>query len=468
MYRVYGENGGERVRGTEGTERLKKKTNKPQLTEGSVGRILIQLTIPMSVGIVGMVAFNLVDTFYVGRLGTLELAAMSFTFPVVLVVSSIARGLGVGTSAVVSRAIGRGDHERIKRLTTDSLSLSLIIVLCFVIAAYATIDPLFQLLGAKGEVLVRIKSYMSIWYFGMPFVVIPMVGNNAIRATGDMKTPTAIMFVAICVNLVLDPVLIFGLGPFPRMGLPGAALSTVIARAVTMMAAILVLGKREKMITLKQPHLREVFRTWKQVLFIGLPAAATFIIIPLSVGFITRLVSAYGASAVAGLGVANRIETFALTLIAALSNVLVPFVGQNSGAGKISRIEKSVRYSHLFSLGWGVLLFLIFLFLGKPIAGIFNKDPDVIGTTVLYLGIISLSYGCQGIVQLNSSIFNALRKPIHAAGLSLMRIICFLIPFAFLGSCLFGISGIFAAVAVANVSVALISYFLIRVLLKSL
>jgi len=272
----------------------------PQLVEGPVGKTLVRLTLPMLVGILGMVAFNLVDTFFVGRLGTRELAAMSFTFPVVLVVSSIARGLGVGTTAVISRAIGEGDHQKVQRLTTDSLLLSLLVVIAFVVVGVLTIEPLFRLLGAGDEVLPLIKRYMLIWYVGMPFVVIPMVGNSAIRATGDTKTPSVIMLTAMLVNLGLDPLLIFGPGPFPRLELAGAALATAIARASALGVSLYVLRKREGMITLSLPRLRELANTWRRVLYLGVPAAATYIVIPLSTGIVTRLVAGYGVDRVAG------------------------------------------------------------------------------------------------------------------------------------------------------------------------
>jgi putative MATE family efflux protein len=231
------------------------KNGKPKLIDGPVGKTLLNLTIPMVIGIMGIVAFNLVDTYFVGQLGTTELAALSFTFPVVFVIGSIALGLSMGTSAVISRAIGEGDRHKVQRLTTDALMLSLVIVISFAVAGLFTIEPLFKLLGASAEILPLIKRYMTIWYPGMMFVVIPMVGNGAIRASGDTKTPSMIMMAAVVVNLVLDPLLIFGIGPFPRWELEGAAVATVIARAVTMVISIRVLHWREKMISLVPPPL---------------------------------------------------------------------------------------------------------------------------------------------------------------------------------------------------------------------
>ncbi len=440
----------------------KLKQHKAQLTEGPVVKTLITLTLPMVVGIVGMVTFNLIDTFFVGRLGTMELAAMSFTFPVILVISSLAMGLGIGTSAVLSHAIGEGDHHKVQRLTTDGLLLSVLIVTAFTVAGMLTIEPLFRMLGAKGDTIPLIKEYMRIWYIGVPFVIIPMVGNSAIRATGDTKTPAAIMMVAVIVNLVLDPLLIFGLGPFPRLELEGAALATVLARATTLIVSLVVLSRRENMITLKFPGLKEIFQSWKQILYIGLPAAGTSIILPVSIGIVTRLVSAYGPERVAGFGVASRVEIFALTLILALGTVIIPFVGQNLGAGKNERIWEGGKFSLLFAMLWGVFVFVLLLFFARQISGIFNKNPAVIETTALYLIIVSISYGAQGVFRLGSSILNGLKKPLPAAFLAIVRMFVFYVPFALLGSRIFGLRGIFAAAALANFATALLSFFWIK------
>ncbi|HDY74468.1 MAG TPA: MATE family efflux transporter, partial [Euryarchaeota archaeon] len=299
------------------------------LVEGAVGKMLFRMAVPMVFGMLGIVVFNLADTFFVAQLGTPELAALSFTFPVVLVVGSIAMGLGVGVSAVISRAIGKGDHNRVQRLTTDSLVLALLIVVVAVILGIFTINPLFTQLGATPEIIALIRQYMTIWYLGAVFVIVPMVGNNAIRATGDTKTPGMIMVVAATINIILDPILIFGLGPFPMLGLKGAAIATVIARATTLIVALWVLIYRDKMVSFDLPSYKTLLASWSPVLYIGLPAAGTKIIFPFAIGVVTRLLASYGPSAVAAFGVATRIEFFALIAVIALSTVVGPFVGQN-------------------------------------------------------------------------------------------------------------------------------------------
>ena len=442
--------------------------NRATLVAEPVGRTLVQLTWPMIVGHLGMVAFNLADTFYVGRLGTRELAAMSFTFPVVMAVSSLAIGLGIGTAAVVSRAIGEGDEHKIRRLTTDSLVLAFIIVAAFIGLGILSIDPVFRLLGAEPDLLPLIKEYMRIWYLGMIFVVVPMVGNNAIRATGDTKTPTAIMLVAVLINVVLDPLLIFGFGPFPRLELAGAAASTVISRATTFVVALWVLGRRERMLTARFPSVRAVMSSWGKILYIGLPSAATRMIVPIAIGIITRIVSAYGAEAVAAYGVASRIEFFALMVIMSLGAVFAPFTGQNWGAGRLDRVRVGMRSSARFSLLYGLGAFILLAAAAHPVAGFFTRNPDVAAAIKLYLRIVPLGYGLQGVLVIVGAALNALNKPLHAAGLVLSQMIVIYVPLAYLGSSLFGLAGVFMALGLVYALGGIAGHFLFGKTLRSI
>ena len=412
----------------------------------------------MVFGILGMVAFNLVDAFFIGRVGDVELAALSFTFPVVFIVGSLAMGLGVGAAAVISRAVGRGDREEVQRLTTDALVLSLLAVAILGGLGMLTIDSVFALLGAGPEIRPLIREYMTIWYPGVIFLVIPMVGNSAIRATGDTRTPSAVMLVAFVINIVLDPLLIFGLGPIPALGLAGAALATVIARATTLLVALHVLYNRERMITFKPPPLKVGLRSWQKVLYIGLPNAGANMIYPLGMGIITRLVSEEGPAAVAAYGVATRIDVFALTVIMALSSVLGPFVGQNVGAGKRARVEKGIRSSQRFALWWGTGALVALHFFAFPIGSLFGKSELVASNIALYLWIVPVGYGLQGVFHLSRSALNVLGKPIHAALLSVTHMFVLYVPLAHLGAWVLGLPGVFAAAALANIAAGLAAF----------
>ena len=438
---------------------------KANLTEGNITKLLIRLTLPMMAGMISMIIFNLVDTFYIGQLGKNELAAMSFTFPVVMVVQSIALGLGMGTASVVSRAIGRGDSDIVKRLSTDALFLAGLVVAVAAIAGQLTIEPLFTLLGADEVTLPLIEEYMRIWYIGVMFVVFPMVGNNIIRATGDMKMPAIIMAFAAIANMILDPFLIFGIGPFPAMGLAGGALATVIGRASTLIFSFIILVRRG-LITAHRITLKKMFNSWKQILFIGVPATITNIITPLSLGVITRMISGFGTAAIAGFGVATRLEMIVLMIVHSLGGVMIPFTGQNWGSGNYLRVYEAVKKGFKFSLIWSAITFVGFYFAGAFMAGLFNKDPVVIETVVSYLKIIAITYGFQGMLLLSSAVLNALGKPIHAITLSLLRLLGLYIPLALLGSSMFGLKGIFAGGAIANLVSGIIAAVVVIGIIK--
>ncbi len=438
------------------------RSRQARLIEGPIGPTLVRLTIPMLIGIFSMIAFNLVDTFYLGRLGADELAAISFTFPVVMIIGSVSMGLGIGAAALVSRAIGIGDDRQVRRLTTDSLILALLIVGAFIVVGMLTIEPVFRLLGADDTTLPLVYQYMVIWYPGMIAVVIPMVGNNAIRATGDTKTPSLIMLSAVAINMIMDPLLIFGIGPFPALGIQGAAISTVFARATTLVIALWVLYFREHMITLKPPPIHEALSSWGRLIYIGVPAAATNMVMPLGLGIITAMVAGYGQEAVAGLGVATRVEPFMLAIIGALGSVLGPFTGQNWGGGRLDRVKEAVRLSQGFSMLWGVFACVLLFVVARPLASVFSDVPAVTDVTVLFLRIVPVSYGLFGVLMLSNTVLNTLNRPLHAGALMVLRMFMIYVPLAYIGSYFIGISGIFLAATAANVVAGIAAFLWLR------
>ena len=431
--------------------------NSRDLTRGRIPPMLLRLTLPMLMGMVSMTLFNLADTMYVGWLGKTQLAALSFTFPVVMVLNSISMGIGMGGSALVSTLVGAGDRKRVRRLSTDALLLGLIMALLAATIGELTIRPLFRLLGAEGPVLEHIVAYMRIWYPGLVFVVVPMVGNNLIRATGDMKVPGMIMTAAAFMNIVLDPLMIFGLGPFPALGVSGAALATVISRAMSMVIALRVVVVRERMIDLRGLSWPGLVASWRSILTIGVPAALTHIITPLSMGAITRMVAAFGTTAVAGFGVATRLEMLVMMVLVSLASVLVPFAGQNHGARRMDRVRRAVQVSFRFSMGWSLLMLGVFLLVGRGVAGVFSKDSGVIEVAVTYMVLLCGTYTFQGFLVFSSSVLNALKRPIHALSLALVRLFLLYIPLAWLGSRWFGLVGIFTGAAAANLISGLVS-----------
>ncbi len=441
---------------------------KRDLTEGSIRKHITGMTIPMIFGILSMVAFNLIDTYFVGQLGADQLAALSFTFPVIMVIFSLVQGIGIGATALISKSIGSNNYEKAARETTDSLFLGVVLASVFVVLGLLTIKPTFRLLGASEQILPYIEDYMRLWYMAILFVVIPFIGNSAIRATGDAKTPSLIMLFAVIINGVLDPLLIFGYGPFPAMGIEGAALATAISRAMTMVLALYILYKREKLITLDIPAKSILYGCWKSILRIGLPSGISRMVTPLASGVVTGLLARYSEAAVAAYGVGTRIEFLASSVLIALSASIGPFTGQNLGAKKYDRIRTSIRGSNLFAIVWSLVMSALLIPFTRPIAYIFTDSEAVVDNLSLFLMIVPFSLGFQGIVQIINANLNTIDRPMQASYIILGQNFLVYIPLAFLGGWLFGIPGIFGAVAASYVIGGLISMFVNARIFKSL
>ena len=428
------------------------------LTEGSIGKQLLSLTWPMLFGMIGMVIFNLTDTFFLGRLGVKPLAAISYTFPVIMFLNGIAQGIGIGTSSLVSRNIIATDKKQMKIMASSALLLGILMVVLFVVLGLVTIRPLFILLGTEGDILEKVHDYMFIWYMGVLFVVLPMVDNNIIRATGDTFTPGMTMLVSAVINTILDPLLIFGLGPFPAMGVKGAALATVIARSVSMVVVVTVLSKREKLITFRFGSFKAITEIWRKVLYIAAPATLGLLITPLSLAVITRIVSAFGKEAMAAFGVASRVEMFGLMTVSSLSSVMIIFIGQNYSSHQYPRIQQALRYGRNFSLLWGGAFFLFLLLFAGTLAGIFTKDPQVIDIARKYFLIVGGSYGFQGLVMLSTSAYNGLNKPYPSMFFIAVRTFGLFVPLAWVGSKLIELPGVMWAGFIANIIVGIAAF----------
>jgi putative MATE family efflux protein len=419
---------------------------------------LTDMTVPVLFGIFTMMLQGFVDAWFIGQVGVSELAALSFAFPVLMVVTSVAIGLGAGTSSVVARAIGANDHRRARRLATDSLLLSFGITAVICGIGLLTITPLFTLLGAPADMIPLIAGYMNILYVGVPFVVVGMVGMSSMRATGDTRLPSMLMVIASITNITLDPILIFGFGPVPAMGLEGAAMAALLARAAIFLGTLYLMRRRLDMLTFNKPDPGELRRSWIDILHVGIPAAGTNVIIPIATGVITAMLARYGPEAVAGFGVASRVESLTLVIFYAMSAIIGPFVGQNVSAGRSDRILHALRACTLFCLGTGIVIAIVLALAGEWLPSLFSDDPRVTEVSTLFLYIVPISYGAYGMVMIMNAAFNGMGKPMPAVHISVSRMAVIYLPIAFLADRYFGIGGIFAAYAIANIVTGIIAY----------
>ena len=429
-----------------------------RLTEGPVGKHLVNMTVPVLFGITTMMAQGLIDTYFIGMVGDRALAAYGFGFPIIMIVMSVAIGLGAGTSSVVARAIGSGDHRRARRLSTDSLFLGFLITLIVSIIGIVTINPLFTLLGAPVDMLPMIRSFMIILYSGVPFMVVGMVGMASMRATGDTRLPSTLMVLAAVLNVILDPILIFGVGPIPAMGLNGAATAALIARGAIFIGAVYLMRYRLDMVSFNKPDPLELRKSWTDVLHVGIPAAGTNAIVPLGAAIITAMIARFGPEAVAGFGVASRVESMMLVIFYAMSSTIGPFVGQNMSAGRERRILRALWLCTVFCLGSGLVIAGILALYSDFVPGLFSDNEAVISVTKLFLWIVPVSYGTYGMVMVMNASFNGMGNPMPAVWISVARILVLYVPLAIIGLRLYGLAGIFVAYAIANVVTGFGSY----------
>lgn len=420
------------------------------LLNAPIGPTLTRMTIPVVLGILAILSFNLVDTYFIAMLGPEELAAVSFTFPVCALLMNVSMGLGIGTAIHISSRIGRGDLTEARRTAAHALMLGLVIAIPSGTLGILTLEPLFHLLGASDDTIDLIRDYMELWYAGFFLLAVPMVGNSVIRATGDTRTPSMIMTLAGLVNGVMDPLLIFGIGPFPELGIKGAVIATLISWAISCVAVLYVLVKRLKLMAFSD-LLGPALGYWRSILQVAIPATTTNMMTPLAASILTGIAARHGAHAVAGYGVGTRLEAMALVTIMALSSALTPFVGQNFGAGNLERIKTGLRGAILFALGWELLMAALLFVGGRWLAGLFTDDAETLDAIVLYLWLVPIGYGFQGMVMLICSTLNALHRPIYGTLISGLRLFGLAVPLALLGGWLGGMPGLFGAVTVANV-----------------
>lgn len=419
---------------------------------------LWRMTWPVIIGVLTLISFNVVDTFFVGMLGTDPLAAVSFTFPITFTVVSLAIGLGIGTSAVIARKRGSGREEHARFDGTAALTVSALLVAALSVVGYLFMDPIFSLLRAQPRLLPYIHEYMTIWFLGAVLLVTPMVGNAVLRASGDTRTPSLIMASGGLLNAIFDPILIFGLGPIPALGVQGAALASLISWIIGSVLVLWYLSYKQ-LLSFRAPAGANWLNSARQVLSIGIPAAGANMLTPLAMAVLTAIIAAYGAPAVAAFGVGSRLESLASVIILALSMSLPPLISQNFGAHAYDRVGAAYRIAIRSVLIVQLMIYAVMLATAPWIAAIFTDDPEVARLIRLFIYIMPLGYGVQGVIILTNSSLNALHRPMSALALSVVRLFVFFVPLSWLGAIIYDIPGLFVGGVIANVLTAIIAWF---------
>ena len=423
---------------------------------------------PMVIGLIVIITNSLVDAYFVSQLGSAPLAAVSYAFPVSFIVGAIAMGLGTGTASLASRLFGAGNQEKVRQIATHSMLLGLIAGLCVVIFGLLTLEEVFSLLGADEQTMPFVKDYMEIYYWGGIFLVIPMIGNAVLRAGGDAKTPSVLMASTAVINAILDPILIFGWFGFPALGIKGAALAGVLANVVFLIASLSILIFRENLIQFRKNTVAAILHSWNQILHVGLPAIASNLIAPMSTALVTSLISSFGQSAVAGFGLASRLEAFIIIIFMALGGAIAPFVGQNFGAQEFDRLKQGFVFCVAFSFIYALFCIGFFILSVDTLLGFFTTDPEVIKTAKIQLLYCPWGYGFLGLAVIANGSFNAVGKPMPAMTISIGRTLLVYVPLAYWLASSMGIRGVFIAQVLANLLAGIVGFIWYQNVFKQL
>ena len=424
------------------------------LLQGSISGHMLRLALPSIGGMFSITIFNLTDTFFVSQLGTNALAAMGFTFPIVMLVGAISTGISMGAASLLSRAKGAKDFHLMQRIATDGILLSLIFVAVISLIGIFTMDPLFTLLGADKDTLPLVKKYMAVWYGFVIVAVTPPVCDSSMRASGDMIRPFMVMLIIAVMNIILDPLFIHGYWIFPKMGIQGAAVATIISRACGMAATLSFAHFHHRLISFKYESLKELLSSWKGILKIGLPSTTVQLMPQLLRSIFTMLVSsAAGTAAVAAIAVGTRVESFVTLISYGVGLALVPLAGQNWGAKQYDRVYSTRKKAIKFALLYCAVMFVAALPLAKPVSRIFTQDPEVIKYSAYYLWIMIV--GLIGLTVTNwmSRMFTTIGRPIWTVIINVAGTLCIIIPLAYIGRAAYGYIGILAGVALGQIIV---------------
>ena len=394
------------------------------ILQGKMSKVIISLSIPLMLNNFIQTVYNLTDTFWISRLGSLEVAAMTFVWPVIFLTISLGMGMSVAGTALISQYTGSCQYKEGKKIAGQLFSFSIIVSCSIAILGFFTTSYIIKAMGGKGSLLVLSSQYLSFMFFDVPPLFIFFVFSAIKQAQGDTISPMVFNVSSVILNVILDPIFIFTF----KLGIKGAAIATVLSKVLFMIYMIYMLFKKSEGIYLQKKYLALSKSILKQIIKIGLPSsigqsASAFGFIVLNI-----FVVSYGDSTLAAFGIGNRINSLILMPAMGIGSALAAIIGQNLGANQISRAKEAFRT--------GNLLTFIFMLLGSPfliyysesIIKIFSKDIEVISQGTIYLRLISTSLPFMGIFQVLIGTFQGSGHTMYTMFMDMGRLWGFRIP----------------------------------------
>ncbi|HZG53986.1 MAG TPA: MATE family efflux transporter [Pyrinomonadaceae bacterium] len=437
--------------------------SRQDFTEGSIGRAIALLSVPMILEMMMESLFGIVNVFYVARLGADAIATVGLTESMLTIVFGIAIGLSMATTATVARRTGERDPEGAAVAAVQSIIIGIITSLPLAVAGLAFAPTLLRLMGAEAGVIEIGSTYAAIILGGNVCILLLFLINAIFRGAGDAATAMRALWLANIVNIILDPCFIFGLGPFPELGVTGSAIATTIGRGAGVVFQFWVLLSGRSRIEVGRKHLRLDLPVLLKLLRISVGGMFQFLVATASWLGLTRIVAIFGSEALAGYTLSLRILIFAMLPSWGMSNAAATLVGQNLGARKPERAARSVMFAGLSNVVFLAVVALIFVVFTERIIGIFTTDASVIAYGVTSLRIISYGFIFYGYGMVMVQALNGAGDTFTPTVINLFCYWLFQIPLAYLLAIYFdlGASGVFMAIPIAEtlLTVLAVIYF---------
>jgi len=408
---------------------------KNKLIEGSILRSLIHLSVPIIITNILQTAYQITDTFWVGRLGSVSLAAVSISFPVIFLIIALGGGVATAGTILVAQYAGKKDEKKVNYIATQTLLISTFISIFLAFIGYFFSPSLIKLMGVEKEVLKSAVSYMKVSFIGVVFIFIYIVFQSLMRGVGEVKIPMYIILGTVLLNFILDPLFIFGYKTFSGWGVTGAAFATIITQGLAMLTGLILLlkGKYQIRISISLDNLKPNFQLLRKIFILGFPASIEQCSRALGMVIISFLVAGFNTVIIAAYGIGSRVLSFIIIPASGLAMATSTLVGQNIGAGKIKRAEKIAKLSALINfVVLSLIGMLIFLF-AKQISAIFApSDLKVIQESSLFIRIIALTFGFIGLQMSLNGLFRGSGNTIVSMILSLFSLWVLRIPLAYI------------------------------------
>ncbi len=391
------------------------------LTEGPIPGHIRHIALPMSVGFFFNTMFNVVDSFYAGRVSTAALAALALSFPIYFIIIALSEGIARGSAALIANAVGAGDSAREKALSRQIFSLGLVCAVVLSVVGVNAAPPLFRLLGASGESLDLAIRYLSPLFMGAVFFLLSSLSNAILIAHGDGKTFGKVLIAGFFLNLILDPWFLYGGWGLPAMGIAGIAWATVLIQALGGLFLFFTVLRRGHVKLAEITRLRPDLRIYGAILHQGIPTSFNMMSIALGFFVATYFLNDYGAVAVAAFGVGTRIEQIALLPAIGLGVAIVAIVGQNNGAGKMDRVRECVNQCVKYG-GFLILIASVLVYGFAPqLVRLFTPDPEVVKVGTKYVRIMAFLQWAYVMTSVHLGFLQAIKRPMYGFVESVIR-----------------------------------------------